>query len=86
MTGTGKTSTIVEMLLQLSRRTSVLLCAPTNIAVAEVATRLLTRLEQVKPSLGLIPCTACKQCHSQWCCISSELKCFMPVALSDSQV
>jgi len=52
LAGTGKTTTIVQMLMQLAPRTSVLLCAPTNVAVAEVATRLLAELQQVTKMRG----------------------------------
>lgn len=45
--GTGKTSTIVRMLCVLaSHGNRVLMCAPTNVAVAEVAHRLLRELKK----------------------------------------
>lgn len=48
--GTGKTSSTVRMLLVLAgSRRSTLVCAPTNVAVQEIATRLLKEL----PKCGL---------------------------------
>lgn len=58
--GTGKTSTIVRMLCVLtSHSRRVLMCAPTNVAVAEVANRLLRELDQqavAAAAEGSIPC------------------------------
>lgn len=55
--GTGKTSTIVTLLSCLSGcGRTVLLCAPTNVAIREVASRFLPLLSQVGASHNWIGC------------------------------